>query len=58
MPANSAFRWDAEPSLAMIQLDDPEIQRLWCTHYAPPQDNLMVELGGLNLESFAPGIGY
>ena len=56
--ATGLCRWDAEPSLAAIQLDDPEIQRLWCTRYAPPAENLLLELGGLNLESFAPGIGY
>jgi hypothetical protein len=56
--ATALCRWDAEPSLATIQLDDPEVQRLWATRYAPPADNLMLELGGLNLEAYAPGIGY
>jgi hypothetical protein len=55
--ATGICRWDTDLSLAMAQLDDPEIQRLWRTSYMPPQENLMVELFGLNLSAFAPGIG-
>ena len=55
--ATGVCRWDTDVSLALAQLDDPEIQRLWCDRYRPPQENLMAELGGLNLTEFPPGIG-
>lgn len=55
--ATGVCRWDDDLSLAFARMDDPEIQRLWHLHYRPPQNNLMVELGGLNMAVFPPGIG-
>jgi len=56
--ATGLCRWDDDPPLAQIGLDDPETLNLWCSHYMPPQDNLITELEGLNLTRFAPGIGF
>jgi len=52
--ADGLFRWDAHGCLARIGLDDPEIQRLWCEHYLPPQDILLKEIAGITLEYFGP----
>jgi hypothetical protein len=56
--ATGLCRWDDDLSLARARLDAPEVQRLRCTTYLPPQDNALVEIGGLTLDPFAPGIGY
>ena len=54
--ADGLARWDAYGYLARLDLDDPEIQRLWCEHYMGPQDNFMREVAGITLEYFGPGL--
>ncbi len=54
--ADGLARWDTYGYLARLNLDDPEIQRLWCETYMGPQDNFMKEVGGITLEYFGPGL--
>ncbi|MBU4285685.1 MAG: hypothetical protein KKD76_02145 [Verrucomicrobia bacterium] len=50
-------RWDNEECMADARLDDPEVQRVW-RNYRLPQDNPLLEIGGLRVDAFSPGTGF
>lgn len=56
--AHGLSRWDAYGYLSRLQLDDPDLQALWCEHYMPPQVIELTELGGLSLECWGPMLGF
>lgn len=56
--ATGICRWDTDIELARLRLDDPELQRLWCEHYLGPQQIELLSIGGMDLQSFPPMIGF
>jgi hypothetical protein len=55
--ATGLSRWDTDPYLACVGLDDPVVQELWCEHYMGPQSVELHELQGLHLKRFPSIIG-
>ncbi|MBU4211257.1 MAG: hypothetical protein KKD33_01595 [Verrucomicrobia bacterium] len=55
--ATGLCRWDNDDCMAGARLDDPEIQRVWRA-CRPPQDNPLLEIGGLRVDAFSPGTGF
>ena len=55
--ADGICRWDNEECMPGARLDDPEVQRIW-QNYWPPQDNPLIEIGGLRVDVFSPTTGF
>ena len=58
MRAPGLCRWDTDPYLSRVGLDDREGLALWCGHYMGPQEIEITELQGLNLVRFEPIVGF
>ena len=49
--------WDNEECMAGARLDDPEIQHVWHNYWSP-QDNPLIEIGGLRVDAFSPATAF
>ena len=55
--AGGLARWDTDPWLARLALNNAEAQRLWVERYPPPAENRLVSMAGLNRVIFSPRHG-
>lgn len=55
--ADGIARWDTQPWLARLGLNNAEAQRLWVEKYMPPPVEPLVSMAGLNRVIFSPRHG-